>query len=183
MTPWLACLLLGRILFVVSYIAEEGRVLLLSRPHLKMLHSSVCCFWRTIAVIIVAIISQDEVVSAHKLSHLTSTFIPSSSTPSLLRHRHQGSCKNNSCSGSFSGRIKHVDTATHVLCSSSPISSSSQLTSPSPWSPGKWKLTLDFGVDEPKPDSSSLEQNENRIQLHKLLGDNWGAEEIGRAHV
>mmetsp|Transcript_35185 Transcript_35185/g.71875 ORF Transcript_35185/g.71875 Transcript_35185/m.71875 type:complete len:435 (+) Transcript_35185:68-1372(+) len=143
-----------------------------------MLHSSVCCcFWRTIAVIIVAIISQDEVVSAHKLSHLTSTFIPSSSTPSLLRHRHQGSCKNNSCSGSFSGRIKHVDTATHVLCSSSsPISSTSQLTSPSPWSPGKWKLTLDFGVDEPKPDSSSLEQNENRMQLHKLLGDNWGAE-------
>lgn len=138
------------------------------------LHYSACFCWRfTVAVTAIMITRlQQEVVTAHKLS-LTSTFIPSSSS---LRYQH--SCKNNSSSTDKSlERIKQRDTTTHVLSSSSsPLSSSSQLTSPSPWSPGKWKITLDFGIDETNPDSSSLEQSENTMQLHKLLGENWGAE-------
>ena len=137
-------------------------------------------------MILVVLFQQGLIVSsAHKklLSQLTSTFIPSST--SLVHH--QGNSNNNgsSSSNSFSWRRKQggviSSTPYHVLCSSSsPISSSSQNTSPSPWSPGKWKLTLDFGIDEQaKPDSSSssLEQNsENTMQLHKLLGEHWGAE-------
>lgn len=144
-----------------------------TRRHLKkkMLNSSACCcWWRTFVVTVVTITLQQELVSSHKLS-VTSTFIPSFD---FLRHQGRYS------SSSFSKNRKHGDrkAAARVLnSSSSPISSSSQLTSPSPWSPGKWKLTLDFGIDELKQqDSSSLEQNENIIQLHKLLGENWGAE-------
>jgi hypothetical protein len=135
--------------------------------------------WRTIIIIgsILVVIILKQEVSAHKLTpRLASTFIPSSSATSLGHHRNEGFDNNNSVS--FSGRRKQLRvTAIHTLfSSSSPISSSSQRTSPSPWSPGKWKLTLDFGIDEPIPDSSSLEQNENMMQLHKLLGENWGAD-------
>lgn len=132
----------------------------------KVLISSACCWrWKAVAVTVVAMILQQEVVSSHRFRP-TSTFIPSSFH--LLRHQN---------SSSSTEKIKQVDKAACVLSSSSsPLSSSSQLTSPSPWSPGKWKLTLDFGIDEPKQDSSSLEQNENTIQLHKLLGEDWGAE-------
>lgn len=144
---------------------------------MKLNNSSARCSWRfAVAVTTFMIIRlQQEVVTAHKLS-LTSTFIPSSSSL-----RYQRSCKNNSSSSNVGvwsfERIKQRDTTTHVLSSSSsPLSSSSQLTSPSPWSPGKWKISLDFGIDEPSPDSSSLEQSENTMQLHKLLGENWGAE-------
>jgi hypothetical protein len=140
---------------------------------LKMMHisSSIIRCWCWWTIVILVVLLQQEVVSAHILTHLTSTFIPSSS----LGHCH-GSCNNNI--SSFPGRRKQQRvTATLVLfSSSSPISSSSQRTSPSPWSPGEWKLTLDFGIDEPKPDSSLLEQNENTMQLHKLLGEDWGAE-------
>lgn len=69
--------------------------------------------------------------------------------------------------------------------SSSPISSSSKRTERSPWSPGRWRITLDFGIDESQQQqqqdptrsngSSSSSNNENTILLHKLLGQNWGA--------
>eukprot|EP00578_Thalassiosira_sp_NH16_P028716 CAMPEP_0181088420 /NCGR_PEP_ID=MMETSP1071-20121207/6777_1 /TAXON_ID=35127 /ORGANISM="Thalassiosira sp., Strain NH16" /LENGTH=347 /DNA_ID=CAMNT_0023170335 /DNA_START=228 /DNA_END=1271 /DNA_ORIENTATION=- len=50
------------------------------------------------------------------------------------------------------------------LAMSSPLP---QRVSPSPWSPGSWKLTLDFGIEE------SSESNEN-AQLSSLLGEEWG---------
>mmetsp|Transcript_38381 Transcript_38381/g.69168 ORF Transcript_38381/g.69168 Transcript_38381/m.69168 type:complete len:432 (+) Transcript_38381:54-1349(+) len=60
--------------------------------------------------------------------------------------------------------------STQLAMSSSPISSSSQRTSPSPWSPGKWKITLDFG----REDSDSSERNDNS-QITNLLGEDWGS--------
>ena len=38
--------------------------------------------------------------------------------------------------------------------------------SPSPWSSGRWKLTLDFGIE-------TYERNDNS-QLYNLLGEEWG---------
>ncbi|KAL7525474.1 hypothetical protein ACHAXR_001020 [Thalassiosira sp. AJA248-18] len=55
--------------------------------------------------------------------------------------------------------------------STSQVPSSSQRTSPSPWSPGKWKIMLDFG----KEASDSSEAN-NNSQLSNLLGEDWGAD-------
>jgi len=43
-------------------------------------------------------------------------------------------------------------------------------SSPSPWSPGEWKITLDFGRDE----SSSSDTDEN-LQLSNVLGEDWGS--------
>jgi hypothetical protein len=42
----------------------------------------------------------------------------------------------------------------------------------SPWSPGKWKITLQFSRDEDpySPDASG----ENKALLNRLLGDDWG---------
>jgi hypothetical protein len=56
------------------------------------------------------------------------------------------------------------------LSMSSPQQSSTKRwTSPSPWSPGEWKLTLDFGKKE-----ESSERN-GRSQLANLLGKEWGS--------
>ena len=63
------------------------------------------------------------------------------------------------------------------MSSLSPLPSSSQRTSPSPWSPGKWKVTLDFGREGVvESEYSSSETNENNLQLSNLLGEEWGAE-------
>ena len=63
------------------------------------------------------------------------------------------------------------------MSSPSPLPSSSQRTSPSPWSPGKWKVTLDFGREGVvESEYSSSETNENNLQLSNLLGEEWGAE-------
>ena len=45
-----------------------------------------------------------------------------------------------------------------------------QRESPSPWSPGAWKITMDFGRED------SSDRNDNNIQLlSSLLGDEWGS--------
>ena len=45
-----------------------------------------------------------------------------------------------------------------------------QRESPSPWSPGSWKITMDFGRED------SSDRNDNNIQLlSSLLGNEWGS--------
>mmetsp|Transcript_291 Transcript_291/g.563 ORF Transcript_291/g.563 Transcript_291/m.563 type:complete len:441 (+) Transcript_291:76-1398(+) len=67
---------------------------------------------------------------------------------------------------------KNVVPTRIAMSSNSPLSSSSQRTSPSPWSPGKWKITLDFGKEEL---NNSFERNENSQQLANVLGEEWGS--------
>jgi hypothetical protein len=119
---------------------------------------------------------------------ISKTFIPSSSF-SLGSHHHL--LRRSSCNNKYDDMIctqrSGVDKNIVALdSSSSPISSSSQRTERSPWSPGRWRITLDFGIDESQQQqqqqdptrsngSSSNTTNENTILLHKLLGQNWGA--------
>ena len=59
---------------------------------------------------------------------------------------------------------KSVKSRTQLAVSSSPIDPLSQRTASSPWSPGRWKITMDFGNEE----SFVSEKNE-------LLGEEWGS--------
>ena len=120
------------------------------------------------AVVVILLTALQQVqASAHKF--MTSTFVSSSSS---LRNCHlcTESCKINYRSNTLE-RIKQGVAATHVLHLSSHLPAS-----PSPWSPGKWKLTLDFGVDESDSSSSDPNNNENTAQIHKLLGEQWGTQ-------
>lgn len=120
---------------------------------------------------------------------LSTAFIPSSS---FSLGRHHRLLRSSSCNNKYDDIIctqrSGVNNNIVVLhSSSSPISSSSQRTERSPWSSGKWRITLDFGIDESQQQqqrqqdptrsigSSSSTNNENTILLHKLLGQNWGA--------
>jgi len=67
--------------------------------------------------------------------------------------------------GQTSSSNQPAKSSVFQLSMSSPrMSSTQRRTSPSPWSPGKWKVTLDFGKKE-----------EYKSQVSNLLGKEWGS--------
>eukprot|EP00970_Alexandrium_tamarense_P012364 scaffold2874_cov110-Alexandrium_tamarense.AAC.6 len=62
------------------------------------------------------------------------------------------------------------------MSSSQQPMSSSRSTSASPWSPGTWKITLDFGREDSSSNSlDKLSGGEEDATLSSLLGEEWGA--------
>lgn len=79
------------------------------------------------------------------------------------------------CSRKASEPTIRSSTTSLAMSSSEPLlPSSSRRTSPSPWSPGKWKITLDFGLSDSSSDANSI--NDDNSQLSSLLGENWGSD-------
>lgn len=141
------------------------------------------------SVIIIIIISQPEVVAAsaaHRLfvSHVitsSTSFIPTSSRCGFGGRRLER-CISKGLPISERVENGRLTTGRRASPSSSP---SAQRTSPSPWSPGKWKITFDFGLGEQQQQTpfggSDVESNENSIAQQRryrenLLGANWGAD-------
>ncbi|KAL3774156.1 hypothetical protein ACHAW5_009679 [Stephanodiscus triporus] len=138
--------------------------------------------WLSILITSVAMLPQ-EAYCEKRLPQSHSPII----SPPLARYRctscfiHRPSTNRLHCTNAESQRIEEVGacvmpfhqsakSSVFRLSMSSPQQSSTKRwTSSSPWSPGEWKITLDFGKKE-----ESSEKN-GKSQLANLLGKEWGS--------